>query len=77
MEAQQNQDFTKPQIGPTRGIVTAEEAKKRREEEPVTFDTILENSLTQTDDFRKSPLFKNLFDDPDFRRAVLNAKYLE
>lgn len=77
MEAQQNQDFTKPQIGPTRGIVTAEEAKKRREEEPVTFDTILENSLTQTDDFRESPLFKNLFDDPDFRRAVLNAKYLE
>ena len=33
METAQNKDFSKPQIGPSKGIVTAKEAAEKRKEQ--------------------------------------------
>ena len=78
METAQNKDFSKPQIGPSKGIVTAEEAAEKRKEQAPKMSFFKDfKFLSQVDDYRESPMFKDLFDDPEFRRNILNAEFLE
>ena len=76
MEETQVQDYTKPQIGPTKGFTTAEEAREKRGiEDKGSFEDF--KFISQVDDYRQSPMFKDLFNDVNFRNAILNAEYLE
>lgn len=69
-----------PLTSPTRGVVTAEEAKERRSP---NLEQMLATRMQTKDfkegvtDYRQSPLFKKYFDDDYFRRSILNAKYIE
>ena len=68
METAQNKDFSKPQIGPSKGIVTAKEAAEKRKEQAPKMSFFRDfKFLSQVDDYRESPMFKDLFDDPDFK----------
>ena len=76
METTLTDDFTKPQIGPVKGIVTAEEARKKREEQDKgSFEDF--KFISQVDDYRQSPMFKDLFYDQNFRNAILGANFIE
>ena len=72
---QKEQDFTKPQVGPTKGVVTAEEARRKQGlPEPGQFEKT--PFISGVTDYRKSRL-GSLFNDSNFRNAMLNYNYAE
>tara|TARA_R100001086_G_scaffold107462_1_gene54196 strand:- start:373 stop:5349 length:4977 start_codon:yes stop_codon:yes gene_type:complete len=67
-----------PLTNPVRGIVTAEKAAEKRKTRFDDLDFIQTQDYKEgLTDYRKSELFKDLFKDQNFRKAMLDAKYIE
>ncbi len=74
MAVEDNVNEIKAQVGPTRGFPLAKDFQEEMKKTPRIEDM---QFISQLDDYRKSPMFSGLFNDSNFRNAILGAKYLE
>jgi len=74
MAVEDNVNEIKAQVGPTRGFPLAKDFQDKMKQTPRIEDM---QFISQIDDYRKSPMFSGLFNDSNFRNAILGAEYLE